>query len=130
MNKCKICGSDIDMEWYEDGTIRSLMKSHNFCYNCAFWQEKLEIANKDTIISNNCRFQCSLIEKPRRGYLGYGGGDFYFQMLDNQKDLRHYNNCWLQGEVPTIWQKKIPNNAIQISKSKYEELIKLYSKSK
>lgn len=120
MCKCSICNSHYNLNEFENCNIRNIMLSKNMCFECAFWQEKVDFADKNTIVVEGYRYQCSLIDKNVvKGFLGCGGVDRYFQMLNNPNDVRHYNNCWCQGKVPDLWKDKILNNAISISDKEY-----------
>lgn len=120
MCKCSVCNSTYNLNEFENCNIRDIMLSKDMCFNCAFWQEKVDLANENTIVVDGYRYQCSLVDKNIvKGFLGCGGVDRYFQMLNNPNDVRHYNNCWCQGKVPDLWKDKIPNNAISISNEEY-----------
>lgn len=120
MCKCSICNSHYNLNEFENCNIRNIMLSKNMCFECAFWQEKVDFADKNTIVVEGYRYQCSLVDKNVvKGFLGCGGVDRYFQMLNNPNDVRHYNNCWCQGKVPDLWKDKILNNAISISDKEY-----------
>lgn len=125
-SKCLICGKEYSLEEYRpESAISKIMDIDNLCFNCAFWKEKFILSDGNTIVSDNTRYRCSLVDiKESKGTLAYDGGDFYFQMLNDPKDVRHYNNCWCQGVVPDNWKDKIPNNAKQISKQEYLEIKK------
>ena len=119
--KCSYCGTPIEeKDWHKDCTVPKIMKDKGFCYICAFWQEKIDLADENTLVVDGVRFQCSLVDRSVvKGFLGCGGVDMYFQMLDNPNDVRHYNNCWCQGDIPEIWKDKIPNNARKINAQTY-----------
>lgn len=123
--KCSICNSDIKLEQYQDCNIKNIMKEKNMCFNCAFWQEKIDITNKDTLVIEGNRYQGNLINKDNRSTfgLGMGGRDTYVMMLNNSNDIRHYNNVWCQGTIPELWKSKIPNNAKFISEKEYFALL-------
>ena len=122
--KCSYCGTPIEeKDWHKDCTIPKIMKDKGFCYICAFWQEKIDLADENTLVVDGVRFQCSLVDRSVvKGFLGCGGKDMYFQMLNNPNDVRHYNNCWCQGKIPEIWKDKILNNARKIDAKIYYDM--------
>lgn len=123
MKKCEICGKEYNEKDYIEGSIRSIMEEKHYCFNCAFWEEKVREADEDTFVVNNTRYHGSLVDKNKvKGFLGFGGADFYVKFNDGR--IRHYNNVWCQGDVPEIWREKIPNNATFLTKEEYEKLQK------
>ena len=60
MCKCSICNSTYNLNEFENCNIRDIMLSKDMCFNCAFWQEKVDLANENTIVVDGYRYQCSL----------------------------------------------------------------------
>ena len=46
MCKCSVCNSTYNLNEFENCNIRDIMLSKDMCFNCAFWQEKVDLANE------------------------------------------------------------------------------------
>lgn len=95
------------------------------CFDCQFWREKTTwAANGDTVPSRMPG--CPDDRVARAGgwhyvirpmdhttppqYLGFGGRHFTFRFTDGQEISS--NNVMCQGEIPTHWRDRLPDNAV------------------
>ena len=123
MDKCEYCGKEYDIEEYDDCNIRNIMTENQICFYCAFWLEKFQLRDINTFIIGGVHYQGHKIDKSTtKGFIGFGGRDFYIQFSDGRKE--YYNNVWRQGDVPKECNLAtlFDDNAKFITKEEYETI--------
>ncbi|RSS32568.1 hypothetical protein [Streptomyces sp. WAC08241] len=95
------------------------------CFDCRFWNEKVTwAANGDTVPSRTPGSPDDRVARARglhyvirpmdhttpAQYLGFGGRLFTFQFADGSTVTS--NNVMCQGEIPTHWRNRLPDNAV------------------
>lgn len=138
---CNICGEKYNLDDLNVGNIRTIMKEQKVCFTHAFWIEKVQIHDENTMIVQDLkypdkliRFHGGVINKKTTNnfvFLGSSGRDYFakFFLDKNGNKLENpvykwYNNVWCQGEYKTslleIEQFKILKpNCIFISREEY-----------
>jgi hypothetical protein len=122
-HKCSICGTMDDPEQYVWGEIRSNMEEHHTCFNCGFWQAKLEQdrTSRDLIplIIDGSHYYARKTPK----IIGYDGAVFVLKLnKDGSGQLIIDSRLTHQGKIPLRWRPKFRNNAFFIT---YEDFIQI-----
>lgn len=101
------------------------------CYTCRYWREKGEwAANGDRVIDPSGIMDGApiarvdgqhFILKPydQTGdpqWLGFRGCEMTFRFSDGREVVS--NDVWSQGEIPTRFRERLPDNAVIASQSK------------
>jgi len=116
------CVISVDPSHYkDDSNITKIMIEKKCCFSCAFWEQKVSAKDENTFITKMGHYHSNepYVDKTLvRGFLGYGGHDFYIKK-DNGTYF-HANNLWFQGEIPDVFQDKLPINSEFVTKEEYE----------
>jgi hypothetical protein len=96
-----------------NATTNNSMSARKMCFDCNFWQDVVESAERGDhqyVIDNG---QCYVAMPPEYGggFKGFGGMPFLVTMTDSGE--QHIsNNLWYKGVVPDEFKDLLPNNAI------------------
>ena len=113
--KCRICGNTDSLERWVECDERRVMKKDGVCFQCAFWLNKIEIADENTVIVNGVRYTIGK-ENVKSPFKGFGGVDFNIEFFDGRKVTSH--NLWCQGDIPERFRTypELQDNAIFVNK--------------
>lgn len=88
------------------------VKRLDWCFSCNHWQEMLSLPAErratDVAIVDHVHY----VIEPEEGnprWRGFGGQKFEIEFLDGRRLCT--SNLWCQGDIPTHWQDKLPDNA-------------------
>lgn len=108
---CKICNGIVSTHYIEP--TRTILKEKNLCFNCNFWQDKLDRLlsgdHRVFVIGGTMYYHSNDDRDPVRTFRGFGGRKFMIQRLDGE--ILETNNLWCNGEVPKDFKDKIKDNA-------------------
>lgn len=108
---CVVCGAHETGEWIEER--KQYLEKKGLCFGCGHWNELYErYRGKHPAIIVKGIHYIVYPDKPKGygGFLGFGGQRFHFRMNDGREIVTH--NLWCQGDIPKIWQSKLPDNAM------------------
>jgi hypothetical protein len=90
-----------------------------FCFNCHFWQKRIEERGPGTVIVNGTHYEFD-VRRPvvggRTDFLGHGGSKFEIWFHDGRRFVT--NNLWCQGSVPHLWLPLFQDNAIFVARNR------------
>ena len=96
--KCRICGSTDCLDDYIKGDgIYKIMENEHVCFHCAFWLERVELTDENTVVVNGERYTIRK-DNPDLYFKGFGGSEFNIEFFDGRKVVSH--NLWCQGKIP------------------------------
>lgn len=102
--KCKICGQEVP--------DYRVFPKEGVCYDCDFWSKKVKSDKTEepyrVVIINGTHYYIG-DEDSQSGFRGFGGAKFYIEFNDGTKV--ETTNLWCQGEIPSLWREKFPDNA-------------------
>src|SRR5215469_5247227 len=104
--KCKICNG------YEDAKRWNHMNlpEQGICFSCHFWSEHAaNAADPRSVRIGGAHFWLGK-EDPEIQFRGFGGRQFVIHFHDGRKVTT--TNLWSQSEIPEVWQKVLPDNAV------------------
>lgn len=111
MFMCKKCGEESTHHLHllddpkEEGRI---MRELGYCWNCAFWQPKVEAKNDPLVVRvDGTHFW---IHEGDTAFKGFGGHDFTIQFNDGR--VVETSNLWCQGDIPEHFRNDLPDNAV------------------
>lgn len=104
---CKKCGAENYKTCY-GGDIGKMMKKMGFCFNCAFWQEKVDNKRRFTIIDGSSYVLGNSSSDAK--YRGMAGRTFTVRHF-RSGTVKSYNDVWHQGTVPDHFRDELPDNA-------------------
>lgn len=107
---CKCCGRKYTNH-YLNGSTKNIMEELNYCFECAFWEDKLRTNDSKTFIIDGSRYHDGgKVPKGTKGFIGFGGHEWKIQKFDSD-EIIETNNLWHQGDIPFWFRKKMPDNA-------------------
>lgn len=138
--ECLHCGKSVtrdprsnsfetDTSHFIESRLTEIMREKSCCFSCAVWFRRIEetpsiIADGSVsvIVDHEAYIAHPFIEGKLKGFVGYSGFTFRFQMNDGT--VIRSNNVWHQGNVPEIFWKDLPNNAKAITEEEYNQSTK------
>lgn len=106
---CRLCRNSEDFR-YNPETVAKL-EAAVLCYNCLFWFEFVKIRDKNNIVRiGGAHF---IIGDESAQVKGFGGRKFRIMFLKNGK-IVETTNLSGQGDIPGIFKRKLPDNAVFI----------------
>lgn len=109
--KCKVCGDIVDHDNYVNDVAKA-MKENQLCFRCELWKERAEQLPKED------KYRHPIIdgtyytigdENSTSHFRGFDGARFQIEFNDGHKVIS--TNLWCGGDIPAVWQDKLPNNA-------------------
>ena len=107
--KCKICGKEEDVSHF---IHQDELEKQGICFSCNLWQKRANDFPKEDkylhpIIDGT---YYTIGEEDSKSYFrGFGGARFQIEFNDGHRVVS--TNLWCGGDIPAIWQNKLPNNA-------------------
>ena len=107
--KCKICGQEEDISLF---IHQDELEKKGVCFSCDLWQKRANNYQKED------KYLHPIIdgvyytiddENSTSHFRGFGGYQFQIEFKDGHRVIS--TNLWCGGDVPEIWQSKLPNNA-------------------
>lgn len=101
LEDCAECHTSYFSTTYTNGDE---LKIQHICFSCNFWREKLSIKDDPSVFRINGGHYCL------GGEGGFGGRKFSIKRVDSGKVIET-NKLWSQGEIPTHFRDRLPDNA-------------------
>jgi hypothetical protein len=101
---CCLCGEHEEAHYV--GNKR--MVDAKLCFTCNFWDELTTQASKTIRIEGTHYMNGPNAKKPHK-YNGFAGRKFTIKM--NSGEIIETCDLWYQGEIPTRFRDKMPDNA-------------------
>lgn len=118
--KCIICGKEFDENNSKEADVCSIA-----CANTLdFWLEKIANMNKMQIRINNRCYYLKAEDETNTGFRGFSGARFYIRLNDGAELTT--TNLWFNGNIPEVFQKVLPNNAMFIEPEANKKYITIY----
>lgn len=102
---------------------RDIMKEHHICFNCAFWQDRIDTPPySHEVIGGKYYIVNPSVRRPINRIKGGRGMEYYIRRNDGT--LIKTNNLWFQGEIPKQFRDRLPDTARFITLMGYQKLKK------
>jgi hypothetical protein len=107
--KCTSCGATYDpTHTNPDSTHGRFMGAKKVCFGCAFWSDKLNIADHSRVARIDGTHYFYEDDKDG-GFKGFGGRKFEIKFHDGRTVVTR--NLWCQGNIPAHFRDRLPDNA-------------------
>ena len=128
--KCSICNKEMPNGAKYISTNQLKEPSYicsKKCHTVHFWEEKIALADDYTPIVDGTRYHMTESKQVTPGWsgMGHAGRKFYIEFFDGRKYV--CNNLWCQGDVPSEFKDRIPNNAIIRESTPLDEELEQYT---
>ena len=104
MQKCVICGKEIERSQYTNKVICS-----SECYEVDFWNDMLLIKDDPNTVRIDGTHYIIGYEKQDGGFRGFCGRKFKIEFFDGR--IIDTTNLWYQGEIKEGYKELLPDNA-------------------
>lgn len=107
---CKICNNIIGFHYFKD--INKKLRKEQLCFNCNYWNEKVEIKdNPNAVRIEGVQYfigieNTSIFATPFRGC---GGRYFKIKFFDDR--IIETTNLWVNGKIPFNFKHLLTDNA-------------------
>lgn len=112
--KCVVCGKVKPWRYYS-GTPRRVVCSDE-CFTKEFWDHYVKVKDNPYIIrvkGKHYFIEDDTIDAEERFFRGFGGIKFSIKKFTGE--IIETRNLWCQGEIPTEYRGRLPDNAEFVS---------------
>ena len=127
---CPICGRIDDTEEYINSPIRKIMEEKKCCFHCAFWfniskgDQYIEYHSIPVVVNHSHWSYPSSepVHLERSNGWSYIPISILHYILFEDGRVAKTNQLWHQGTVPEHFYDLIPNNAVFIDRSEFDQI--------
>lgn len=113
---CEICGKTIQSSKYLESVICS-----SECFSAKYWLDRVKRINNPTqVVIDNTVYQIGR-EDISKESKGFGGAVHFIKFNDGR--LIKTTNLWHNGKLPEAFRSMLPNNAVFLTATEYENLL-------
>lgn len=128
---CTICGREDDPQDYINSPIKKLMIENHCCFHCAYWFNRpKENINGDLVpvIVNGQHWSFRKGESSPYAKVSFNKsipiGEYRYILFEDGR-LITVTQLRFQGNIPEYFEKILPNNAVFISESEYQQILNM-----
>lgn len=104
---CSVCGSI----YTTSSSLKKQMLERKMCFRCNFWQDIVNRQDDACVRIGGTHYVIGKETGDRADFRGFGGRKFKIRFFDGLRGDVETTNLWHQGNIPSHFQKLIPDNA-------------------
>jgi hypothetical protein len=107
-HECVECGKREKGHWMKN--LAEDLRDHQICFNCHFWWEKVDYADKPWVARiDGTHYIIGREPASPDEFQGFGGAEFRIRFHDGREVTSH--NLWCQGDIPPHFRNRLLDNA-------------------
>lgn len=113
--QCRDCGAIERNQYYDE--VKAKLLGRRLCHNCDYWQDRVDAMAGGTFAIIDSRAYHITPDAPEgyQGFIGFGGAHHEIEFNDGRRVVT--KNLWFNGDVPSHWRSRLPNNARFVQRS-------------